>query len=344
MITSMNKSLFFVSKPLELLGAIEAKKQLHISNAILVYSCKEGGDKKTLEFLIKKDNTWDEVIFVKSKPYYGFFWVRLLRRLQKEKFQYLFTRAFAASAYFIHNLTYEKHFLLDDGMATITISKEFQKHGNLTKRFSLFRGLNKKGVKYDFISYLYKAFDILTEKSVSNVNFFTFYSLPEIPNQTVILNKMTWLNELKKNSPNPPLKDTVFIIGTNVVGAKILEASSYLETILKIKEYYTQKTIVYIPHIREADTFCDALAKQGIIIQKNTYTIELDFLLKNTIPYHIAGTISTALITLKMIYGSSVNIDYFNLNATDLSTKNNQVVAEVYNYQNKHLNSISLNY
>ena len=78
----MLKSLFFVSKPLELLGAIEAKRQFNLKDCILVYSCKANKDKKTIEFLIKNHSDWTEVIFVKSKPYYGFFWVRLINKLK----------------------------------------------------------------------------------------------------------------------------------------------------------------------------------------------------------------------------------------------------------------------
>lgn len=138
----MSNALFFISKPLELLGAIEAKTQFDIKNAVLVYSCKKNKDRATIEFLLKKEKIWNTVIFVKPKPYYGLFWVRLIKKLQKEKYTYLFTRAFSTSAYFIHNLEFEKHMLLDDGTATIKIHKEFLKNKNLNKRFSLFGGLN----------------------------------------------------------------------------------------------------------------------------------------------------------------------------------------------------------
>ena len=48
----MSNALFFISKPLELLGAIEAKTQFDIKNAVLVYSCKKNKDRATIEFLL----------------------------------------------------------------------------------------------------------------------------------------------------------------------------------------------------------------------------------------------------------------------------------------------------
>ena len=340
----MLKSLFFVSKPLELLGAIEAKKQFNLTDSILVYSCKDNSDKKTIEFLIKNHSNWTEVIFVKHKPYYGLFWVRLIHKLRKENYQYLFTRAFSAAAYFIHNLSYQKHFLLDDGAATIEISREFVENGNLTKRFSLFRGLNKTGKKYALISFIYNVFNIYVEKEVNFVNFFTFYNIGASDKLTVVTNKMQWLKELSKTTSPTIHKEIVYVIGTDVIQCKILSENDYLNTIILIKEYYPTKKICYIPHLNEEDSFIDSIKEHGISVQKNKFTIELDFILNNITPLHIAGTISTALISLKLIYGSQLKVDYFNFDSTKISAKNNENLNGVYDYQNKFINSIKIEY
>ena len=340
----MHKSLFFVSKPLELLGAIEAKKQFNLTHSVLVYSCKDNADKKTIEFLIEMHGDWNEVIFVKNKPYYGLFWVRLINKLKKENYQYLFTRAFSAAAYFVHNLSYQKHFLLDDGAATIEISREFASNRNLTKRFSLFRGLNKTGKKYTIISFIYNIFNIYVEKEVIFANFFTFYNIEESNNLTVVTNKMQWLKELSKTTSPTKNKEIVYVIGTDVIQCKIVNQDDYLNTIKSIKEHYPTKQICYIPHLNEEESFIDLVKEHGVSIQKNKFTIELDFILNNIIPLHIAGTISTALISLKLIYGSETKVDYFKFDSSKISAKNNEILNGVYNYQNKFINSIKMEY
>lgn len=340
----MLKSLFFVSKPLELLGAIEAKRQFNLKDCILVYSCKANTDKKTIEFLIKNHSDWTEVIFVKSKPYYGFFWVRLITKLKKGNYQFLFSRAFSTAGYFIHNLSYQKHYLLDDGAATIDISKEFKTNGNLTKRFSLFRGLNKTGKKYTLISFIYKILNVYVEKEVNSANFFTFYDIKESNKLEVVINKMKWLKELSKTSSPIQHKEIVYIIGTDIIQCKILNEEDYLNTILSIKAHYPAKKICYIPHLNEQESFINLLKQEGIFVQKNKFTIELDFILNNIIPLHIAGTISTALISLKLIYGSQITVDYFKFDSSKISAKNKPVLDNIYNYQNKFINPIKIEY
>ena len=340
----MLKSLFFVSKPLELLGAIEAKKQFNLLHTVLVYSCKDNADKNTIEFLIKNHSDWSEVIFVKNKPYYGLFWVKLINKLKKENYQYLFTRGFSAAAYFVHNLSYKKHFLLDDGAATIIISREFMANRNLTKRFSLFRGLNKTGKKYALISFIYKILNVSVEKEVNSANFFTFYDIKESKNHTVVINKMKWLKELSKKTSSIKPEEIVYVIGTDIIQCKILNEDDYLNTIILIKNHYPTKKIYYIPHLNEQESFINLIKENGVYIQKNKFTIELDFILNNITPLHVAGTISTALISLKLIYGSQIKVDYFNFDSSKVSTKNNQNLSAIYDYQNKFINSIQIDY
>ena len=340
----MNNAVFFVSKPLELLGSIEAKKQFGLSRAILVYSCKEGIDKRTIEYLIEKAPIWDEVIFIRKKPYYGYFWVKLIKRLQKEKFQYLFSRAFAESSYFIHNLNYNEHILLDDGSATINISENFKKDFNLTKRFSLFKGINKKGFKYDFITWLYSLYGIHVEKEVSKVSFFTFYDIHPTKNHMVYKNNMQWLNSMKSSKDVETIEDKVFIVGTNVLDEGILSESDYLETMFKIKAHYIDKDIFYIPHNNETDSVLKTLSDNGITIKHNTFNIELDFLIANQIPCYIAGSISTALMTLKLIYGNSINVDFFTFNRNKIFPDQLEAIDVIYEYQDKYINKIEMVY
>lgn len=339
---SSKKAIFFVSKPLELLGAIEARKQFEIDYSIIVYSCKPGLDKNTIEFLIEKSSNWNEVLFVKHKPYYGLFWVKLINNLKKEKYQFLFTRAFPISAYFVHNLNYEKHLLLDDGMATINIAKEFNTNKNLTKRFSLFKGLNKDGFKYIFISWLYKLMKINVDGAITSVNFFTFYNVPEKNMLKVYKNEMSWFKSLMKQSNFVKTTNTIFVIGSYVCNATIMSSDDYFNTLNKIKNYYKGKNLTYIPHPHENEEFLDALKDIGITIKKNKYNIELDFILAKQIPNHVVGTISTALITLKLIFGDETKVEYFEFDNKIINKAYKTPLKKIYSYQDRYLGKINM--
>ena len=62
------------------------------------------------------------------------------------------------------------------------------------------------------------------------------------------------------------------------------------------------KLLFIFPHGREKKKkHLDIIAKlSNFEIRKNKFNVELDFLLNNETPQYIAGTITTALITLKI--------------------------------------------
>jgi len=336
------KSIFFIRTSLEMLGAIEARKQFGIVDTLLIIKSDRRQD-RTINFLIEKSGGWNNIIRTKKKTSYGVSWLKLVKKLKKEKYKYLFTRAFPIASYFVNNLNYEKLYILDDGAATIAIAKEYKNTGNLTKRFSLFKGKNKVGFKYDLIQKIYASNKIKIDENVTDVNFFTFYNLLNYENHEYVQNNFTWLHSLKKDSKKEE-NNKVYLIGTAVVNSKILLFEDYFTTLKRISEFYRDKEVVYIPHTREASKDLKLFEKElSFKIRKNKFNIELDFLLNNEYPTHIIGTISTALITLKGIYKESV-IDFFNFDDTKIFKNKKKDVIDVYKYQEKYINYIRLDY
>lgn len=336
-------SIFFISKPLELLGAIEARNQFKIKDSVLVIKVSKS-DEPTINYLIEKSGNWNTIIRTKRKSSYGLSWLKLILRLQKEEYEYLFTRAFPIASYFVNNLKYNKLYLLDDGNATINIAKEFRDCNNLTKRFSLFKGKNKKGIKYDFVKYIYGFYGIKTEKLVKKIGFYTFYDLPNYPNQIIIENELNWFKSLKVNAI-PQSSNKVYIIGTDIVGAGIVNLKGYLITLKKIAELYKEKELIYIPHGRELNAEIEEI-KQHINceIRRNEFNIELDFILRNEYPVHVVGTITTALITLKLIYKKDIRVEFFNFDESKVVKDKRNDIHEIYEYQKKYIDFVELNY
>lgn len=325
-----------------MLGAIEAREQFSITNTLLIIKSDKRQD-STINFLIEKSGGWNNIIRTKKKTSYGISWLKLVKKLKKEKYKYLFTRAFPIASYFVNNLNYEKLYILDDGVATIAIAKEYRNAGNLTKRFSLFKGKNKVGFKYDLIQKIYASNKIKIEENVTDVNFFTFYDLPNYEKDGYVQNNFTWLHSLKKDSERKG-NNKVYLIGTAVVDSKILLFEDYFTTLKRISEFYKDKEIVYVPHKREDSKELKILEKElSFKIRRNKFNIELDFLLKNEYPTHITGTISTALIILNGIYKESV-IDFFNFDDTKIIENKKKVIIDVYKYQEKYINYNRLDY
>ncbi|CAA0205343.1 hypothetical protein TMFC_230031 [Tenacibaculum maritimum] len=337
------KSIFFICKPLEMLGAIEAREQLKLSAPILIIKSDKKDD-KTIDFLIKKSGNWGEIIKTKKKSSYGISWLKLTQRLKKENYEYLFTRAFPIASYFVNNLNYNKLYLLDDGNATINIAKEFRDKKSLTKRFSLFKGKNKKGIKYDFVEKVYNLYNIKIEGIVDKVGFYTYYELPKFPNQIVLKNEFKWLKTLKKSS-TPQSSNEIYIIGTDIAEANVLRQGDYLITLRKIADKYPNKKLIYIPHGREQKNRVEEIRKHiNCEIRYNEFNVELDFMFRNEYPTHIVGTITTALITLKLIYQGDIRIDFYNFDDSKIIEDKRNDINEIYKYQKEYINFIELVY
>lgn len=337
------KSVFFVVKPLELLGAIEARNQFHIDDTILIIK-PEKQDISTIELLIEKSGNWNTIIWMKTKSSYGFKWINLIKKLQKERYKYVFTRGFALGGLFIHNLQYQNSFILDDGTATINISKEFEEQKNLTNRFSLFKGRNSSGLKYSLFEKLYRSKDIIIEKPVKEISFFTYYDLPEVENQKVEINQFNWLQS-QLTSSKKVSKDIVFVLGTNVVNGGIMKFEDYYITLQKINNFYNDKELIYIPHGRESESHLELIESNlRWSIRKNKYNVELDFMINEEIPNTIVGTITTALITLKLIYKDEVKVDFFNFNPIAIFNDKKQSIKNVVNYQKSYIDFQELEY
>lgn len=325
-----------------MLGAIEARKQFDVINTLLIIKSDRSQD-STINFLIKKSGGWNNIIRTKKKTSYGISWIKLIKRLKKEKYKNLFTRAFPIASYFANNLNYEKLYILDDGAATIAIAKEYKNTGNLTKRFSLFKGKNKVGFKYDLIQKIYALNKIKIDEDVIDVNFFTFYNLPNYENHEYVQNNFTWLHSLKNNSKRED-DNKVYLIGTAVVNAKILFFEDYFTTLKRISEFYENKEIIYVPHRREISKDLKILEKElNFKIRRNKFNIELDFLLNDEYPTHITGTISTALITLKGIYKESI-IDFFDFDDAKVFENKKKDIKDIYDYQENYINYNRLDY
>ncbi|TCI95032.1 polysialyltransferase family glycosyltransferase [Tenacibaculum sp. M341] len=337
------KSIFFITKPLELLGAIEARNQLKLDNCLLIIKSDKKDD-ETLNFLIEKSGNWNHIIRTKKKSSYGVSWIKLIKKLQKESYDYLFSRAFPIASYFINNLRYNHLYLLDDGHATVNIADEFKKNKNLTNRFSLFKGKNKAGIKYSIVESIYKSLNIFIEKPVESIGFYTYYDLGNIPNVTVLKNNFSWFASLKTKDYKVQ-EDIVYIIGTNVVAAKILSQKDYVTTLKKIALHYKDKEIVYIPHGRETEERIAGIKSElNCEIRRNKFNVELDFALRNEQPKIVVGSISTALITLKKIYKEEIQISFFNFDNTKIAVDKIEAVSNLNEYQKKFLDYIELTY
>lgn len=340
------QSLVYITRPLELIGAIEAREHFGISNAVLVINFDKV-DVNTHKFLLEHYPVWDEIIWLElDGTYYGERWVQLLKKLRKNEYEYFLSRSFRTASYFVHNLKYEKMYLLDDGSATINIHKSLLKEKNLTNRFHLFKGEENDEVrsKQKKIMLRYWFRGVKVSGPVTNVNFFTFYEINSNDYCTVVKNSFTWLNRFKTDKIKIR-KNVVYFIGNNAINEGVIKYYDYLETLIKVKEKFKNKELYYLPHPNENEGFSKLIESGlGYKIKKNKINIELSFLMENQVPEIITGTVSTALTTLSFLYGDMISVEYFNFNMNKISQRWFTQIKAMYEYQKEKLKEHVLNY
>ena len=343
----MNKqSLVFITRPLELIGAIEAREQFEIQNAILVINYDKV-DVNTHQFLLKKYPNWREIIWLEiDNNYYAARWLKLLKKLRKNDYEFFLTRSFRTASYFVHNLNYEKMFLLDDGSATINIHKSLLERKNLNNRFHLFKGEENDPIRSKQKKRMLKLWlqGINVSNPVAYVNFFTFYDIKSNEHCSVVKNEFKWLNNFKTNNIKK-LDDVVYFIGNNAIGEGVVNYYDYLETLVKVKSFYEGSIIYYLPHPNEAYGFCNFIEKYlGFNIKKNKVNLELSFLSEKELPSIVAGTVSTALTTLSYLYKDEFSIEFFNLNEEKIANRWKDQIKGMCAYQSERLIEQKLNY
>ena len=189
------KSLFFVSSPLELICAIEARRQFKTENSILVLYLFDK-DKPIIEYIMSLSNGWQEIY----RPYrdsinYGKRWLIMLKKIKKQEYEYLFTTGMTFASHFLFNIKYKKYYFLDDGTLTLRNVSHFKKKGSLSNHISLFLGENKLGLKYKWKEFSYYFLGHKHRGILNKLNLFTFFDIPKSKNIDIVRNKLLWFNQ-----------------------------------------------------------------------------------------------------------------------------------------------------
>lgn len=334
------KSLFLVNSPLEMISAIEAREHFNISKTKLLLYISDT-DRKIIQFLLNESGKWSDIKWISRKSYYGLSWILLIKKLKKQKYHYFFSPMGSLTGHFLFNLQFNHHFFLDDGTQTLTLVDYYKKNKDFSKKMSLFEGKNKYGFKYNLIELLHNLFNHKFRGEHIVPNFFTFFDIEKSEEQIVVKNNFNWFRSLSnKKNDFVKIHDTIYIIGTALVTDKYFSIEYYISVLQKMKTHYKNKKLIYIFHRRETKDQLQQIKNQvNIDIQKNKYLIEIDFFMENIIPTHIVGTISTALFTLKKLYGNAINIDTFSLDMNETTDAKKDILQSVLEVQNQYVDN-----
>lgn len=318
----MNTDLFIITSPLQLINAIEARKYFKTTNNQLVAVFTEFKSKNKNQILsLINENEWNNVLHydLRSKDSKTTFFkqIKLIKLLEQQAYNNVFCGDLNSLIKMIlANISKKKVYLLDDGAVTIN-------------RYLRDLGSKNKPVKKDSFRRLrFNIFGIkTTQKDI--INMFTSYKLAPHADEEIIHNNLEFFK--KEFLTDTTVDENVYILGQSLSETNIVNRETYLNYIKFIQDYYSDSSILYIPH--RAETNLEDIEK----LQDDTFTvyhtklpIELEFINAKKYPMKICSFFSSALFTLNILYPES-SIIAFKINIQD-AKKPLDTINDIYNY------------
>lgn len=293
------QNLFFITSPLQLINATEAREYFKTENNLLVVIFTEHDSKNRNQISnLINEQEWDKVIRFdlrgrNSKTTF-FKQIRLVKMLQKQHYHYVFCGNLSSIGKMIlASIQKDKVYLLDDGAVTINhYLNTLEQH--------------KKNIKYPLKKKIrHWRFNLFGLKTIptDTLNLFTSYQFTprgeeEIAHNDLKYFKQTFLSRTVTD-------ETVYFLGQPLVDIKLLSDTTYINYIQKIIRFY-QRKIIYIPHRAESiSEELKSLQNENFIIHEINQPIELEFISSNRYPKYLCSFYSSALFTLNILYPES---------------------------------------
>jgi hypothetical protein len=337
----INPNVFVVDTPYQMLNAMEAVHCLQLKNNHLFVIGPKGQGRDRFLPLIKVED-WASVNFlsvtIDPKPWISKilgtvanqYYCRYLNFKRMRSFAKLTARFRHADKVFLgHYWTEEKWYmrhianmirynmlcLLDDGTDTIDINKRRNRINSEKQQAYTVKGDDHVSASKRFMSSLRTKYWTRNVAEAPSVTFFTIYEIDVRKGDQLIKNNYSYLRNLA-----PPQQvqqpDTVIFIGQCMIDDGSVEADVYLSFLSRVRKYYADKKLIYVPHPRESSS-CLARIKEHLHCDfwSASSVIEYDIIVRGVKPKVVAGFVSSALISLAYLMDPDVEIVSFHISS-----------------------------
>jgi hypothetical protein len=303
-----NKALIVVESPLQLLAAFEAIQYYKIDSGVLVIRLSnEQRNDTQLTFLnsylkLNEFNVFYITINSENKKVIDFLKLLmmaislpLIRLFYKNVILGSFRSGFISLVYKFCSVN-EDFIFVDDGTSTLEIKNKLELH------------------KCRCFTQFYNEL----ENTIPNAAPNEFSSIKATINKTV------------------PLHFDVLFIGSGIAEIGITNESKYLDMVERICENYTKRglTIRYVPHrVESAEKIAKISKFSDVEIININYPVELLGIIDNMVPDHICSFYSTALVSMKSIYGCEATSYFFDYKGNIYEDE----INNVYQFMSKYI-------
>jgi hypothetical protein len=346
----MMKNVFLVKSPLQLLNAIEAKHHFGLKDEDCVLIVM--GDKRNQPNMLRLINSrplWGDVILLHTvglfldDPFYnrsesswrGKIWglgifkksifnIRRLNKISKSlgKAGFVFI-GFSRDVYmrhFVNSTPHKEVVLLDDGNATLEIAKDRKRNlDTSTKKMPAYR---------KFKLHVKRFLQGVKDYEVDRLTFFSAYDLDLGKKDSLVKNNF---NYIRNESRSVGKDDAVYFIGAPLDEVGLILRDQYIAYLMKVKEYFKNRKIVYVAHHREKKDKLNKLRDVlGFDIVLFDYLIEYQVAVLGPRPAVLASFFSSALENCRLIFGNEMKIISFRIGLEACPTRDR--IEPIYDY------------
>ena len=289
-------NLFYCTSALQLLTAFEARSTFGGDNNLMILNSDP--DEASLNNLSSLTSTlaWSEIRYLNRQRKSRFLaQLRITRELEEGRFNRIFIGEWSSFARILfHNLRFDEAYLLDDGTATIRQQRELCDPDR-------YLGL-KKRLWDKYRDFRFKAFGLKTS-SQRELKFYSAFIKEKISSEKIIVHSFNYLRSQFNGDGRRFIEKTAFI-GTNLIGAGLCDASR-MQLLHQFfdKNFSPGEIVDYYLHRSENENLLRAYLTQSrynLIPYRGP--LELNLLAKDATPRTVVSTISSALVTIKVMF------------------------------------------
>ncbi len=328
------KHLFLVQAPLQAFNAIEAVDAFGLNpqecRAVWFHSASERNDRQTLEILRRGEWGAVDIVGYGDKSFSSwrqrFSEVRALAA-DHGLCDHLFVGdyAFDLMRHFANAVPARRKTILDDGNSTLLIDRARREGG---RPYFLPRGFSGRAKHF-----VKSALCGMRSRVADDLDFFTIYQLDSTGDNSradVTTNRYEYF---RRHLLSARQSDETLFLGTLMSEKDLMTEGAYLDYLGRALEFIGDRSIVYLPHRKEDPAKLAVIEKRfGVRVGDAPMPFEYRLCYSGTLPKRVAGFLTSAFDTSRVLVGDRMPIRAFWIDPADCASSIRAEIAEIYRY------------
>lgn len=190
--------------------------------------------------------------------------------------------------------------------------------------------------------YYFGVFGNFMRRILFNVNlrapdplrFYTAYNLEDTEKVRVEKNTYAKFRERIQEASH---SEEVFFLGEWLTAWNCCTDEEYAAVMEKVREYYSGRRIIYVPHRRTPHSTRERLSTvPGIEVRSLGGPVELELAASNRRPHTVAAFFSSAIFNISMLFGDEIKLDTFKVPVFYPTPEIEHFIEDFYSYADRY--------